>query len=111
MFNKQRIRRTFECSFCGKNQDQVQRLIAGPGGVYVCGECIDLFSVQNAPERVEHGTTTNTKETRQGLACSFCGKKEKQVRRLVIGPHQVTICSECIDLCREIIEDVNTGRQ
>jgi ClpX C4-type zinc finger len=33
---------TYRCSFCGKRQDQVQRLIAGPGGVYICDECIDL---------------------------------------------------------------------
>ena len=32
----------YRCSFCGKSQDQVHRLIAGPGGVYICNECIDL---------------------------------------------------------------------
>jgi len=36
------MRTTYRCSFCGKSQDQVQRLIAGPGGVYICDECIDL---------------------------------------------------------------------
>jgi ATP-dependent Clp protease ATP-binding subunit ClpX len=30
------------CSFCGKHQDQVQRLIAGPGAVYICDECVHL---------------------------------------------------------------------
>jgi len=32
----------YRCSFCGKKQDQVHRLIAGPGGVYICDECVDL---------------------------------------------------------------------
>jgi alkylhydroperoxidase/carboxymuconolactone decarboxylase family protein YurZ len=32
----------YQCSFCGKSQEQVQRLIAGPGGVYICNECINL---------------------------------------------------------------------
>jgi ATP-dependent Clp protease ATP-binding subunit ClpX len=36
------MRTTYRCSFCGKSQDQVQRLIAGPGGVYICDECIEL---------------------------------------------------------------------
>src|SRR2546426_3910216 len=36
------MRTTYRCSFCGKSQDQVHRLIAGPGGVYICDECIDL---------------------------------------------------------------------
>ena len=30
------------CSFCGKPQDQVSRLIAGPGGVFICNECVEL---------------------------------------------------------------------
>ncbi|MFT8499243.1 MAG: ClpX C4-type zinc finger protein, partial [Liquorilactobacillus satsumensis] len=29
------------CSFCGKSQDQVKKIVAGPG-VYICNECIDL---------------------------------------------------------------------
>jgi ATP-dependent Clp protease ATP-binding subunit ClpX len=40
--NSKNVRTTYRCSFCGHSQDQVQRLIAGPGGVYICDECIDL---------------------------------------------------------------------
>jgi ATP-dependent Clp protease ATP-binding subunit ClpX len=36
-------KKQLRCSFCGKNQDQVKRLIAGPG-VYICDECIELCS-------------------------------------------------------------------
>ncbi|MCH7576507.1 MAG: ATP-dependent Clp protease ATP-binding subunit ClpX [Chloroflexi bacterium] len=35
-------RTTYTCSFCGKNQEQVRRLIAGPGAVYICDECVEL---------------------------------------------------------------------
>lgn len=35
-------RATYRCSFCGKSQDQVMRLIAGPGHVYICDECVQL---------------------------------------------------------------------
>jgi len=35
-------RAAYHCSFCGKSKDQVMRLIAGPGGVYICDECVDL---------------------------------------------------------------------
>ena len=38
------------------------------------------------------------------LKCSFCGKSQKQVRKLIAGPG-VYICDECIDLCNEIIDD------
>jgi len=40
--NKGTPRVQYRCSFCGKSQEQVHRLIAGPGGVYICDECIDL---------------------------------------------------------------------
>jgi ATP-dependent Clp protease ATP-binding subunit ClpX len=33
---------SYTCSFCSKNQDQVRRLIAGPGAVYICDECVEL---------------------------------------------------------------------
>lgn len=32
----------FRCSFCGKPQEQVRKLIAGPGGAYICDECVDI---------------------------------------------------------------------
>ncbi|HZK28514.1 MAG TPA: ATP-dependent Clp protease ATP-binding subunit ClpX [Thermoclostridium sp.] len=41
--SKYEEKRQLKCSFCGKNQDQVKRLVAGPG-VYICDECIELCS-------------------------------------------------------------------
>lgn len=38
------------------------------------------------------------------LKCSFCGKSQEQVRKLVAGPG-VYICDECIELCTEIVEE------
>ena len=32
----------FRCSFCNKTQDQVRKLVAGPKGVYICDECIEV---------------------------------------------------------------------
>jgi len=43
-------------------------------------------------------------DDRKQLKCSFCGKTQDQVRRLVAGPG-VYICDECIELCQEIIEE------
>ncbi len=44
------------------------------------------------------------------LKCSFCGKSQKQVRKLIAGPG-VYICDECIDLCNEIIEEEFSGSE
>jgi hypothetical protein len=38
------------------------------------------------------------------LNCSFCGKGQKEVKKLIAGP-SIYICNECVDLCAEIIED------
>ena len=43
-------------------------------------------------------------DEKKQLKCSFCGKPQGQVRRLIAGPN-VYICDECVQLCREIIED------
>jgi ATP-dependent Clp protease ATP-binding subunit ClpX len=47
----------------------------------------------------------NQRNSRIQYRCSFCGKTQEQVRRLIAGPGGVYICDECIELCREIIEE------
>ncbi len=44
------------------------------------------------------------KENEKQIKCSFCGKKQSQVRRIIAGPG-VYICNECVDLCRDILDD------
>ncbi|WP_139123156.1 ClpX C4-type zinc finger protein, partial [Cellulosimicrobium cellulans] len=41
----------------------------------------------------------------ESLTCSFCGKSQKQVKRLIAGPAGVFICDECVALCLEMIEE------
>ena len=41
----------------------------------------------------------------QQYVCSFCGKSQEQVRRLIAGPGSVYICDECVELCHEIVEE------
>ncbi len=43
-------------------------------------------------------------ETKGPVSCSFCGKSQEQVKKIVAGPG-VYICNECIDLCKEIIDE------
>jgi ATP-dependent Clp protease ATP-binding subunit ClpX len=46
----------------------------------------------------------NRKNKKESLKCSFCGKTQNQVRKLIAGPG-VYVCNECIDLCNEIISE------
>src|SRR4030043_1577844 len=52
--------------------------------------------------RAKGGTPTT-------YVCSFCGKNQDQVRRLIAGPSAVYICDECVELCREIIQEDKPG--
>ena len=47
------------------------------------------------------------------IRCSFCGKAQEQVHRLISGPNGAYICDECIDICAEILdeESVNEGAE
>ena len=49
-------------------------------------------------------TTTSSKGPKVPYRCSFCGKSQEQVRKLIAG-QGVYICDECINLCQEIIEE------
>ncbi|WP_367296464.1 ATP-dependent Clp protease ATP-binding subunit ClpX [Levilactobacillus yonginensis] len=70
MFENTDTNGTVTCSFCGKTQDQVQKIVAGPG-VYICNECIDLckeiideeFSQDAAPETLEVPTPADIVNT------------------------------------------------
>lgn len=50
------------------------------------------------PKKNENSSTT------RGIRCSFCGKSQENAKRIVAGPN-VYICDECIDLCKNIVEN------
>ena len=47
-----------------------------------------------------------TSDSKNTLYCSFCGKSQHEVRKLIAGP-TVFICDECVELCMEIIREEN----
>ena len=49
-------------------------------------------------------------EKRETLCCSFCGKSQKEVKKLIAGP-TVYICDECIGLCNDIIAEEIAGEE
>ena len=48
---------------------------------------------------------TRPTDSNEQLLCSFCGKSQRQVKKLIAGPG-VYICDECVALCVEILEEV-----
>ena len=53
------------CSFCGKSQGQVRKLIAGPKGAYICDECVDICAEIIEEEFENEEETNNAEETEQ----------------------------------------------
>jgi hypothetical protein len=103
------------CSFCGKQQHEVRKLIAGPG-VYICDPCIALAEnviSSGDPADTELGTMNALPAHATRLKCSFCGKDRRQADGLAVMPAvtlertsaSAAICSECLDLCDEIITE------
>ncbi|MFI5270357.1 MAG: ClpX C4-type zinc finger protein [Chloroflexota bacterium] len=45
------------------------------------------------------------KTTKPQYMCSFCGKKNMEVKRMIAGPGKVYICNECVDLCNMLIAE------
>jgi ClpX C4-type zinc finger len=104
-----------ECTFCGKEQKQVRKLIAGPG-VFICDGCIALAGnvlSSGHAARTELGSIVAVPDEGIPAKCCFCGKERRQVAGLAGLPYEAgrkpgkfaAICSECLELCGEIIAE------
>ena len=101
------------CTFCGRHQKQVKKLIAGPS-VYICNRCVDLANDvinDGQPVTTQVAVLSAGPEQDPRAQCSFCGKRRDQVAGLVVSSAQTsrntaaTTCNECVDLCAEIITE------
>ncbi|SRR5579862_7473433 len=103
------------CSFCGSSQHEVGKLIAGPGA-YICDGCVVLaggVTGSGHPAATRFGQLRAVPEHDTQTTCSFCGKRRDRAAGPALLdaeppsdpaiPH--AICTECQDLCREIIEE------
>lgn len=105
------------CSFCDRSQAEVPKLIAGPN-VCICDTCVDIAQETLATHVASAGGLTwiHPVEEVSKSVCSFCGKGSGSGVRLVAATRQggqftevfipgITICNECVDLCREILTE------
>jgi hypothetical protein len=89
-----------QCSFCGKKQEEVQKLIAGPG-CYICDLCVN-DALKTASEGEPTGAITILVAKQADARCSFCGQLPKDVVRIV-GVPTARICNQCLKICNEIL--------
>ena len=82
MASRRSTNANYRCSFCSKSQDQVKRLIAGSGGVYICDECIELCRDiileehgEGSPTRAYSGRTPKPDRIHQQLSDYVIGQE------------------------------------
>ena len=101
------------CSFCGRPQHEVRKLIAGPG-CYICETCVELIEgvASGNPARTRLGPVHAVPEQDERARCSFCGKHRCLVTGLAAGDAETglgsgptAICTECLSLCNEILAE------
>jgi ATP-dependent protease Clp ATPase subunit len=95
------------CSFCGKTQKQVKKLIAGPDA-YICDGCVSrAHAVIAEPGRTAAtpiATIQMVNDEAGAEECSFCGKRRDQVAAMASAGDR-RICDECLELCGEILSE------
>jgi ATP-dependent Clp protease ATP-binding subunit ClpX len=91
MANFRRPEELLCCSFCGKSQNDVKKLIAGPG-VYVCNECIDICNeIISDDERVETSSTRTTLPKPQEISAfldEYVIGQDESKKRLAVAVYQ-----------------------
>jgi ATP-dependent protease Clp ATPase subunit len=95
------------CSFCGKSQKQVKKLIAGPSA-YICDGCMRrVHTVLAAPGRTASTPIARIQQVADEPGagqCSFCAKPRYRVAAMA-SAGTVRICNECLELCDEIVSE------
>lgn len=97
-----------DCSFCGRSEIEPGKFVLGPE-CCICDQCIEQASLAlldfSGNESYRFQTNTQT-----SVRCDFCGKKPKEVWRLLTEGSK-NICSECVESCNDILGDRNAANE
>jgi hypothetical protein len=92
------------CTYCGRTEEQVSKLIAGPG-VFICDACVALAQqtiIGSLPPASRDSLALAPEHAK--ARCSFCRKRRRADRRLLVSS-AANICSECLHACQQILVD------
>ena len=93
VWRSRRVKRDAVCTWCERPPSEVAKLIAGPN-VFICDSCIA------AAERQLNGRSRSA-PSGASRTCAFCSRRSNKARSLAHGIH--SICSDCVRVCREIL--------
>jgi ATP-dependent protease Clp ATPase subunit len=93
------------CSFCSQSVSETDTLYIGPAGIAICPACVTTCEQILAPTPHDDAAAVRITQriipheepaTSARLHCSFCGRQQADVERLIAGPHGVFICDICV---------------
>jgi len=90
------------CSFCGKHQNELRKLIAGPS-VYICDECIYMCNDIIAEDGELQGTASAASSLRLAEWCRVC-RRRRVAPELVAVPDVGHVCHRCVDAIRAAVD-------
>ena len=87
------------CSFCGKNQKEVRKLIGGPS-VHICVECVnlctDIVSQEADVDDAETIAKTASAKSKEDRLCGIC-MEARETDELIFLPHAAYMCAGCLE--------------
>jgi hypothetical protein len=85
------------CSFCGKNQSDVRKLVAGPS-VHICDECVELCKNIVAEDADVSGKAKNAAKAKSktNRLCGIC-MEPRETDELIFLPHAAYMCAGCLE--------------
>jgi len=92
------------CSFCGKSEDAVRRLTAGPN-VHICDECVDLCNDVLERESAKEVTAKSETPTSAVASCALCHLPKDATELRMIGENGA-LCVACIEMVRSVVESI-----
>jgi ClpX C4-type zinc finger protein len=87
--------KTVACSFCGKSQNEVRKIIAGPA-VHICNECVDLCDEILTKENVNEADGAMKSDSTNERLCGIC-MQPRESDELIFLPHAAYMCAGCLE--------------
>ena len=93
------------CSFCYQTVSDADTLYTGPAGIAICPACVATCAqILDPPPPADAAAVRSTQQTiphrepatPARIHCSFCGRRQTDVARLIAGPHGVFVCDICV---------------
>ncbi len=108
------------CSCCGLSGDKVKVFLDAGRGILLCGGCVEVcneilhdeeITTEALPVKSENvpSSTSSSYRSRTKYHCSFCGKEQADVARLIAMLNNLFICNSCVGVCNVCIAQASSN--